>query len=85
MVLEWLGGSLGCPGVVGSPSRMSESGREPSRMSGRCQDALTNFWEWSGGPPDVREWSGGPPRCLGVVGRFSTSAMTAWSTSRIGP
>ena len=38
-VLEWSGGPPGCPGVVGRPSLMSESGR----------DALANGT--SGGPP----------------------------------
>ena len=27
-VREWSGGHPGCPGVVGRPTRMSESGRE---------------------------------------------------------
>ena len=40
-VREWFGGPPGYPGVVGSPSRMSGSGRE----------ALPNVWEWLGGPP----------------------------------
>ena len=36
-VWQWLGGSPGCQGVVGRPSRMSGSGRE----------ALLDVWEWS--------------------------------------
>ena len=35
-------------GVAGSPSRMVE---RPSRMSGRCREAV----------PDDRKWSGGHP------------------------
>ena len=60
-VQEWSGGPLGCPRVVGRPSRMSESGWE----------ALSDVREWLGGPPGcprvvgmfsrMSEWSGGPP------------------------
>ena len=47
-VREWSGGLPGCPGVVGRPSRMSESGLvRPSQMFGSGRKAL----------PDVREWS----------------------------
>ena len=49
----------GCPGVFGSSSRMSGSGRRHSRISGSGQVAL----------PVVREWSGDPAKCLGGVGR----------------
>ena len=38
---EWSGGYLGCPRVVGRPSRMSGSGRE----------ILTNIRKWSRVPP----------------------------------
>ena len=59
----------GCPGVVGSLSRMSrrlggppgclgEDGR-PSRMSGSDRKSI----------PDVREWSEDTPGCPSVVGR----------------
>ena len=41
---EWSGGTLGCPGVVETPSRMSLSGRE----------ALPEVREPL---PDVQEWS----------------------------
>ena len=41
-VQEWLGGPLGCPGVVGWPSRMSRSDWE----------AIFDIREWSGGPPE---------------------------------
>ena len=53
-VQEWSGGPPGCPGVVGKPSRMFESGRE----------SLPDVRKWSGGS---HVWSGGPPRCPGVV------------------
>ena len=72
-VLEGLGGPPGCRGVVESPSRMSENGRdafpdvrEACRMSGSDRESLTYVME---ALSDVQEWSGGPPRCLGVVGR----------------
>ena len=49
-VLEWTGvppgcssGPPGCPGVVGSPTRMFE---RPSRMTGCDREALTNVREW---------------------------------------
>ena len=81
-VRQLSGGPPGCPGVVGSPSQMSGSGRE----------SLPDVWEWSGGSPgcpgvvvrlswisrsgrkalpDVWEWKGGPPGCQRVVGRRS--------------
>ena len=47
-VREWSRFPPGNPGVVG----------RPSRMSGSCQEALT----------DVRQLSGDTPRCLEVVG-----------------
>ena len=60
-----LGGPPGCPGVVGSLSRVSGCGRE----------TLPDVREWSEGPlecpgglEDVREWSEGPPGCPGMVG-----------------
>ena len=52
-VQKWWGGPPEWPGVVGRPSWISRSGREPPRMSGSGLDAL----------PDVREWSRGPPGC----------------------
>ena len=69
-VWEWSRGPAKCPGVVGkpswmsgrpslmskvgSPSRMSESGREAHQKSG-------NGWE---AVPEVREGSGDSPRSL---------------------
>ena len=55
VVLDWCGRHPGCPGVVVTPSRKYESGREAlpkclvvvgrlSQMSGSCREAL----------PDVR-------------------------------
>ena len=56
-VQKWLGGSLGCPGVVGSfPGCLGGVG-SPSRMSGSGRDTL----------PNVRELSGAPQGCPGVV------------------
>ena len=52
------GGPPGFTGVIGKPSRMSES---PYLMPGSVWLALPNIWEWS-------EDSPGSP---GVVGRFS--------------
>ena len=71
---EWSEGHPECPGVVGRPSRMTGSGREPSRVVGRTSQmsgiglqALLYVWVWSGGltggresHPDVREWWVGP-------------------------
>ena len=56
VVREWSGVNLGCLGVVGSPSRMSGSGRE-TLTGGR--ETYTY----------VREWSVGHSGCSGVVGR----------------
>ena len=67
-VQEWLGGSRGCPEVVGRPSRMSGSCRRPSRMSGSVREALPYVRK---DRPDVREWSGGPTVCPVVVRRSS--------------
>ena len=58
-VQEWSGSPPGCLGVVGRPSRMSESVLKVLRMSGSGRDAL----------PDVRECSRSPPRSPEVVGR----------------
>ena len=68
-VQVWSGRTPGCPGVVGTPSRMSECGRQalpddrvverPSRMSDSDQEVLS----------DVREWLGHHPGCPNVVGR----------------
>ena len=62
-----VGGTLGCPGVVGRTSRlsgssqeflwMSRSGGKPLRISGRCREARA----------DVQKWSGDPLGCTGVV------------------
>ena len=59
-VRECSEGPPGCPGVVGSVSRMSGDGSEPLRMSGSGRENL----------PDVREWSGEPVECPGVVERL---------------
>ena len=71
-VREWTGvppgflrGPPGCPGVVGSPTRMFE---RPSRMSGCDRKSL----------PNVREWLRGPPECPGVVGRLSRMSGSGW-------
>ena len=75
MPIGIFGRSHGCPGVVESPSRMSGSGRKPSRIPGRpslmsgsvrkslpdVRVALSDIWVWSGVPPG----------CPGVVGRPS--------------
>ena len=53
-VRERLGDPFRHPGLVGTPSRMSLSGRRPSRMSGRGRETI----------PDVRERLGDPPGCL---------------------
>ena len=58
VVREWSGVNLGCLGVVGSPSRMSGSGRE-TLTGGRETHTY------------VREWSVGHPGCPGVVWRLS--------------
>ena len=39
-VREWSRGPPGCPGVVGRPSGMSATVREPSQMSGIGPEAL---------------------------------------------
>ena len=57
-VRVWLGGPPRFTAVVGSPSRMSESGRE----------APLDVREWSRGPNGR---SGDSPKCAGVVGRSS--------------
>ena len=48
-VQEWSGGPPGCLGVVGSPSKMSGSGREAPQMSGSGQESLKDVREWSRG------------------------------------
>ena len=76
-VREWSECPLGCPGVVGRPSRMCGS---DSRMSG-VVGRPSQMCEVVGRPSrmcgcasrmsengwetlsDVREWSRGPPRC----------------------
>ena len=57
----------GCTGVFGRPSRMSGSGRE----------ALSDVWEWLGGPPGSL---GGPPECPEVVGSPSRMSGSSWET-----
>ena len=47
------------------PSRMSGSGREPFRMSGRILWIFRSDWL---ALSDVQEWSGDSPGCPGVVG-----------------
>ena len=47
-IRKWSGGPTKCPGVVGSPSQMSE---KPSRMSRSDREALSDVQEWSGDPP----------------------------------
>ena len=42
-IWEWSGVPLGCPGVVGIPSRMSGSGRE---IFPYIREALPNIREW---------------------------------------
>ena len=61
-VRKWSGGLHGCPGVVGSPSRMSKSGREAltggwdsSQMTGSGRETLPHVQEWSVGSPAGRE------------------------------
>ena len=44
---------------------MSGSSRKSSRISGSGQVALSDVWEWLGGPPGSSE---GPPECPGVGG-----------------
>ena len=82
---EWSGGPSGCPGVVGSLSRVSGCGRETlpdvrewSEGPLKCPGGLEDVREWSEALPFVREWSGDtskcpgcPPGYLGVVGRPS--------------
>ena len=70
-VREWSGGSHGCNGVVGSPSRMSGSGqhilpdvREWSGGHPGCAGVAGNSWE---ALPEVWEWSGGLTGSPGVV------------------
>ena len=50
-VQEWSGSSQGFAGVVGKTSRMSGSGRMPSRMSEIGREALPDVMECSEGPP----------------------------------
>ena len=76
-VREWLGVSLGCPEVVGRPSRMSGRSQEtlrmsgrPSRMSGSGQETL----------PDVWKWLEGYPRCPGLDGRLSRMTRSGRET-----
>ena len=54
-VRECSGGPPVCPVVVGRSSRMSESGREPSQMSGSGQDALPDVRMARPMPRSVRE------------------------------
>ena len=76
-VREWSRGPPVCPGVVGSPSRMSGSGRnglpdvwvrsEAPRMSGSGREAL----------PDVRERSEAP--WMSGSGREAHQDVREWS------
>ena len=65
VVREWSGDLPGCPGVVGSLSRMS---RRPARMSGNVRKAFPDVWEALSA---VRERSRSSLGCPGVVGRLS--------------
>ena len=47
---------------------MSESGREPSQMSGSGREALQDVWEWWGGSP-------GSPGVVGWLFRMSGSGQ----------
>ena len=58
-VQEWSGGHLGCPGVVGWPSRMSRSGWE----------ALLDVQQLQGGPPVCPGVVGRPSQMSGSNGR----------------
>ena len=60
-VWEWSGYSLGCPGVIKRPSRMSGSGRE----------ALPDVWGGREALTDVQERSGVSPGFPGVVRSLS--------------
>ena len=66
---EWTGGPLGCPGVVGRPSRMSRGGRE----------SLPNGWEWTGVPPECPGVVRRPSRMSGS-GREALPDVREWST-----
>ena len=44
-VREWLGDPHGCLGVFGTPSRMSESGREPSVICGSGRETFLELRE----------------------------------------
>ena len=56
-VRQFLGGPLSCPGVVGTPSQLSESDRE----------ALPNVREWPGGLQECPRVVGRPSQMSGSV------------------
>ena len=60
-VREWSGGPREFTGVVGRPTRITSSGRRPSRIS-------RSGWKTH---QDVQEWSECPPRSPGVDGWLS--------------
>ena len=64
----WLGGPPGGPGVVGSLSQRSGSGRRPSQRSESGREALR----------EVLVWLAGPPGGLGVVGTPSQNSKRGW-------
>ena len=66
-VREWSGGPPGCPGVVKSPSWMSESDRK----------AHPNVREWSGGPPGCLRVVGRPFRISRRPFRIPSSGRLA--------
>ena len=54
----------------------------PSQRSGSSREALSEGWEWSGGPPkglgDPPGGSRGPPGGQGMVERPSRRAESGW-------
>ena len=68
-VLKWSGGPSGCPGVVGSVSRMSGSDWKTLPVVREWWAALPDVRKWSGVPLECVGMVGGPPGCPGVVGR----------------
>ena len=77
-VREWSGGTPGCPGIIDRPSRMSGSGRSPSRTSGSSRETLGDVWEWSGGPFGFPGLVGRPSRMSGS-GREAVPDVQEWS------
>ena len=70
-IREWSEVSPGGPGVVGRPSRRSESIQKPFWRSGSSREVLPEVRDYSESLPEVREWSVSNPGGLGVVGRPS--------------